>query len=106
MYGLVALLSIGVLTVAWRVFQGERGERERRRSPLPPLFHAPTLPFSLSRPTSSSCPLRSTPNITPSSCPLDCSTLCMLALAARWGPRWRGRLAAQIVVAMLPAVLF
>ena len=79
MYGLVALLSIGVLAAAWRVFEGsgesrERGrkrERERRRSPIPPLSHAPTLPFSLSRPTSSSRPPRSTPNTTPSSCPLD-----------------------------------
>ena len=54
MYGLVALLSIGVLAAAWRVFEGERnrmGEREKRRreerSPIPPLAHS-LFPSSLS----------------------------------------------------------
>ena len=57
MYGLVALLSIGVLAAAWRVFEGERGrEGERAKegkgeekvshSPTLPRSHAPILPLA------------------------------------------------------------
>ena len=77
MYGLVALLSVGILAAAWGVFDtGTRDTGTRRRgdtkqrgcrtlrcitvSPHPPVT---------SSPTSSSQPPRSTLNITPSSCP-------------------------------------
>ena len=76
MYGLVALLSIGVLAAAWCVFErGSRGERERGRKGgagdllFPHVSLSPTLSFSLLRLISSSRPPRSTPNTTPSSCP-------------------------------------
>ena len=46
MYGLVALLSIGVLAAAWSVFErGSRGERENGRMGVGESFFSPTLPF-------------------------------------------------------------
>ena len=76
MYGLVALLSVGILAAAWRVFeQKSRGEEEQRRGGVevqarlrassPPHLLTPH-PYS---PTSSSPPPHFTPSITPSSCP-------------------------------------
>ena len=77
MYGLVALLSVGILAAAWRAFQQKsRGEEEQRRGGVEVQAHLrailtsspphPSLPYSL---TSSSPPPHFTPSITPSSCP-------------------------------------
>ena len=74
MYGLVALLSVGVLAAAWRVFDaetrrhGDTGTRDTghpsRRVPGILRHHLVAL-----LPTSSSPQPRSTPNTTLSSCP-------------------------------------